>query len=229
MHLGVDALGIAGGVSLFSHVPSAGPSVRLYPRSKMNKLPWRSACQIGIALVMTVGCAPAGPEPVTPTRRPTFTPSPTVLPEVDLHPSVDRMLEVTAYHLDLWDRQAPVLDDRLQEGDTEDADEVAWAIAGNGAAFRWALDQAGLPFGGGRCWRTYRELAGRVANGIGNFGDFVRTALQTGGDSDWDNARATRSIFTANRIDLNDLREGSLACESGGPVPSEVPLRVSRS
>jgi hypothetical protein len=136
------------------------------------------------------------------------------------------MLAVVAYHLDLWDQQAPVLDQRLQEGDTEDADWVAWAIAGNGAAFRWALDRGGEAGVSGRCWRSYHEVAVRVANGVSNFGDYVRSALKTDSAAEWDNARATRAIFETNRAALDDLRRGSFICESGGPVPTKAPLVV---
>lgn len=136
------------------------------------------------------------------------------------------MLAATGYHLDLWDRQAAVLSVQVDAEEVDRAGRTAWAVEGSGAAWGWALDNLGTSHErtSARCWRAYREVAGRAANGLANYGSFVQKALESNDDHEWDNAEATLIIFTANRRLLTDLTVGSLECESGAPPPTDPPL-----
>jgi hypothetical protein len=198
----------------------------------MRRVPARLAAGAFAVLVMGASLSGCGQAAATPTAMqvivlPTATPASTWTPR----PDVDRVLAVNSYHLDLWDRQAVVLDKALAANDTEGAARLAEVIEANGLTWAWAAAdaQSAVPMGHRACWHGFFQLTSRLANGLDGFGSFLGQALSGQHDPTWYDhyVTGTRGIFDRNRANLADQQEASLACERGGPIPSDPPLIVN--
>jgi hypothetical protein len=195
---------------------------------------------LAIASVLLAGfCSGCGASP-----RPTASPHPLTslqpIPTPALSPESARLLALVAFHLDVWDRQLPVLDaffdqTGLSKTEIEHAKNMADIVSANGMTFRWeianawsdvqyksSLDKRAV------CWSAYEAILERLSNGMGSYGYQVRDALESGSDNDWEQARAIRANAGQFRLMLPDLEAASIACEfRSGPVPahpSDPPL-----
>jgi hypothetical protein len=193
------------------------------PRTIRHRRWWLT---VTVALLVVGSCAGSPPSQAVQCPN-TQAPTPWAPPTQPIPPGAERMMAVTAYHLDLWDRQAAEIDALIQQGDAEGTADAARSIEANGLAWGWAMRHSGkIELRYQACWSGYRDLVTRMANGLSAYGSFLQESLQSQRDRQWydHNVTGSRGIFDRNRANLAGQQTASIACQQGGPIPSDPPF-----
>jgi hypothetical protein len=146
---------------------------------------------------------------------------------------VQAALSDTQYHLALWDRQEPILDDQISAKNAEWVTMTGSAVEANALAWSWAITHpVANPVTVGIsadakdkvCWAAYTNLSGLLANNLYLYGADLQVAFKSASSEDWNKANADLSRFRSYRAEVDGIEGASMACESGAPAPLKVPI-----